>query len=58
MSVITCKLPATEVSGKAGQRQNYRGASSLSSIVRGVTVTEHDGSSWVFCSPDEGRNVR
>ena len=27
-------------------------------LVRGVTVTEHDDSSWVFCSPDEGRNVR
>ena len=26
-------------------------------LVRGVTVTERDGS-WVFCSPDEGRNVR
>ena len=23
----------------------------------GVTVTEHDGSSWVFCIPNEGRNV-
>ena len=21
-------------------------------LVCGVTVTEHDGSSWVFCSPD------
>ena len=31
VSVITRKLPATEVSGKAGQRQSYRGASSLSS---------------------------
>ena len=27
-------------------------------LVRGVTVMERDGSSWVFCSPDEGRNVR
>ena len=27
-------------------------------LVRGVTVTECDGSSWVFCIPDEGRNVR
>ena len=27
-------------------------------LVRGVTVTERNGSSWVFCSPDEGRNVR
>ena len=27
-------------------------------LVRSVKVTEHDGSSWVFCSPDEGRNVR
>ena len=26
-------------------------------LVRSVTVTEHDGSSWVFCSPDKGRNV-
>ena len=25
---------------------------------RSVTVTEGDGSSWVFYSPDEGRNVR
>ena len=23
-------------------------------LERGVTVTEHDGSSWVFCSPDGG----
>ena len=23
-------------------------------LVRGVTVTEHDGSSWVFCSPTRG----
>ena len=26
-------------------------------LVCGVTVTEHDSSSWVFCSPDEGHNV-
>ena len=26
-------------------------------LVRGVTVMECDGSSWVSCSPDEGRNV-
>ena len=26
-------------------------------LVRGVTVTECDGSSWIFCRPDEGRNV-
>ena len=26
-------------------------------LVCSVTVTEHDGSSWVFCSPDEGCNV-
>ena len=32
VSVITRELPATEVSGKAGQRQSYRGASSLSSM--------------------------
>ena len=31
VSVITRKLPATKVSGKAGQRQSYRGASSVSS---------------------------
>ena len=27
-------------------------------LVRGVTVTERDGSSWVSCSPDKGHNVR
>ena len=26
-------------------------------LVGGVTVTERHGSSWVFCSPDEGCNV-
>ena len=48
VSVITIKLPTTEVSGKAAEmRQVY--------LVCGVTVTECDSSSWVFCSPDEGR---
>ena len=56
MSVITRELPATEVSGKAGQWQSYRGVTSH--LVRGVTVTECDGSSWVLCSPDVGCNVR
>ena len=26
-------------------------------LVHGVTGTDHDDSSWVFCSPDEGCNV-
>ena len=55
MSLITRKLPATEVSGKASQRQSYRGVSSLYNfLVRGVTVTELG--CFVY-SPDEVRNV-
>ena len=51
-----CELPATGkvesavmlANGKATEgRRVY--------LVRDVTVTERDGSSWVFCSPDEGR---
>ena len=41
VSVITCKLPATDISGRAGQRQSYRGASSLSIV--GVGYFHSDG---------------
>ena len=43
VSVIKRELPATEVSGKAGQRQSYRGASSLSS-----TRCYSYGARWFF----------
>ena len=43
VSVITRKLPVKEVSGKAGQRQSYRGALSLSS-----TRCYSYGARWFF----------
>ena len=58
MSVITRKLPATDkvesavnmAIGKAAEVHRVY-------LVRRVTVMERDGSSWVFCSQNEGRDV-
>ena len=57
MSIITLELPATSKVESAVNLvgQGCRYASGLSSM--GVSVTKCDGCSWVFCNPDEGRNV-
>ena len=55
----THKLPAMEVSGKAGQTKLQRCVESI--IVCDVTCSNEVrwfGSSCVFCSPDKGHNVR
>ena len=56
MSVNTCKLPATGKVESAVKLVNGKAAEvGRVYLVRSVTVAEGNGSSWVFCSPDEGR---
>ena len=51
MSVITDEFASTEVNSKVVQRKVTEMCCVC--LVRGVTVTGCDGSSCVFCSPDE-----
>ena len=56
MSVITCKLPAAGKVESVVMLANGKATEVCRVyLVQDVTVTERDGSSWVFCSPDEGR---
>ena len=58
MSVITHELPDTGMVESAVKLTNGNAAEvSWVYQVHGVAVMNRNGSSWDFCSPDEGRNV-
>ena len=58
MSVITPNIPATAKVELEVKLANGKAAEvSRVYLVRGVTVTECNGSSWVVCIPNEEPNV-